>query len=584
MIRSLRTKLTVYGLLSLLLVFAGLGLYLAIDSRHYLLQLTAEDMRDQTVLIGQQYETLLARRVSDDSLRSFTAGQAAVLGRRITIVAKTGMVLFDSDVSAADLPGLDNHLARPEIIQASADGWGYAARYSRTLKQDLIYLAVPLHVRGEMWGYCRLAWPWRRFMEYQRRLMMGFTAALLISMLLLALMTSLVWRPAARVIKRIGTVSQSIAAGEFSARAPVNEGPLETVVIAQSLNAMAESWERAALQLHEKTTQLESILESMREGVVVVGADGRIGLINPAAAAMLDTTAGQAAGKLVLELIRLPQLDQLVTGQADVAEVEIGGRTLLVHSSTLSGPVAGRVLVLLDVTDLKRLEGLRRDFVANVSHELKTPLSAVIGFTEALRDGAQDVPTERDDFLGRIHRQASRMAKIVNDLLDISGLETGNIRLNRQPVKVRQLIDQAMDAVGQQIRSRGMRVAVPSDPALELMINVDEERMTTALVNLLDNAVKFAPEKSTITVAAAASPGSVKLSVSDEGPGIPPEHLPRLFERFYRVDKSRSRDLGGTGLGLSIVKHVAETHGGSVGVTSDVGNGSTFWISLPVSP
>ncbi|MRR10445.1 PAS domain-containing sensor histidine kinase, partial [bacterium] len=167
------------------------------------------------------------------------------------------------------------------------------------------------------------------------------------------------------------------------------------------------------------------------------------------------------------------------------------------------------------------------------------------------------------------------------DLLDLSGLETGSARLNPQPVRVRQLIDRALDAVGPQLRGRGLRVALPADAALDLTITVDEGRMTTALVNLLDNTAKFAPEGSTVTVAAGSAAGGVRLSVSDQGPGIPAEHLPRLFERFYRVDKSRSRELGGTGLGLSIVKHVAESHGGSAGVESVPGRGSTFWIVVP---
>jgi two-component system, OmpR family, phosphate regulon sensor histidine kinase PhoR len=241
------------------------------------------------------------------------------------------------------------------------------------------------------------------------------------------------------------------------------------------------------------------------------------------------------------------------------------------------------VLVLLDISELKRLETVRRDFVANVSHELKTPLSAVVGFTEALQDGAKDDPAQRDDFLGRIHRQSARMAAIVDDLLALTGMETRGVQLEPKPVRVRTLIDKALDAISQQARSKELQLAVPPGPALDLSLPVDEDKVVQALVNLLDNAVKFSPGGSVIAISAVLENAGVRIAVSDDGPGIAGEHLPRLFERFYRVDKSRSRELGGTGLGLAIVKHIVELHGGSVGVDSTVGKGSTFWIVLPVA-
>jgi len=581
MLKSLRSKLTIYGLLTLLLVFASLGLFLALDARHYLLQLAAEDMREQALLLRQQYESLLEKGMPRDTIQAFTLAQSKMLGKRVTIIDKTGAVWCDSDIRTADIGAMDNHLVRPEIIRASADGWGYATRYSNTLRQDMIYLAVPLYSRGSPWGYCRIAWPWQQFIKFQQRLVFSFVVAMAVAALLLLSMTALLWNPAARAIKRIGTVAQRIAAGEFQARASANEGTEETAMIARSLNTMAESWEQAASQLLEKTTQLESILNGMSEGVIVIGAEGKVVLLNPAAGAMVGVTTEGAVGKLVLELIRLPQMERLVTGAADRAEVEINRRAVLIHSSNLSGPTVGRVLVLLDITDLKRLEGIRREFVANVSHELKTPLSAVIGFAEALRDGSKVVASDRDNFLERIHRQASRMGKIVNDLLDLSGLETGSTRLNFQPIKVRQLIDRALEMVGQQVRARGIKATIPPDPALDATVNVDEDRVVQALVNLLDNAVKFSEEKSSISVGAVLLDKQVKIYVTDNGPGIDTEHLPHLFERFYRVDKSRSRDLGGTGLGLAIVKHTAVLHAGTVGVESEVGRGSSFWIMLP---
>jgi two-component system phosphate regulon sensor histidine kinase PhoR len=326
---------------------------------------------------------------------------------------------------------------------------------------------------------------------------------------------------------------------------------------------------------------LEAVLNGMSEGVIVVDTENRVKLINPAAAAMCGVPQDQAAGKLLLELVRQPVMEGLVTGRAERAEIEISGRMLLVHASRLSKQPAGLVLVLLDISELKRLEAVRRDFVANVSHELKTPLSAVVGFTEALQDGAKNDPIQRDDFLGRIHRQSARMAAIVDDLLALTGMETQGIQIERRQVKVRVLIEKALDAISQQARARGIQLAVPPDPAQEQIVSVDEDKLIQALVNLLDNAVKFSPSGGAIGISAAREADGVRISVSDDGPGISAEHLPRLFERFYRVDQSRSRELGGTGLGLAIVKHIVELHGGKVGVDSIVGNGSTFWVLLP---
>ncbi|MRR08934.1 HAMP domain-containing protein, partial [bacterium] len=330
MILSLRAKLTLYGLLTLLLVFGALGVFLALDARHYLLQLAAEDMREQALLLGQQYEAQLASSATADQLQAFTAAQARLLARRITVIDRAGVVVCESDLGSAGIGAMENHLVRPEIVRANIGGWGYATRYSRTLRQNMIYLAVAIRRQGAVWGYCRIAWPWRQFLLFQRRLVISLVIALLAAVGLLLVSTTILWNPAARSIKRIGAVAQRIAAGEFQARASASDGPAETVQIARSLNAMAESWEQAAARLREKTAQLESVLGGMSEGVVVIGPEGRVVLVNPAAAAMIGIDREGAAGKLLMELVRLPQMERLVAGACDRAEIEVNGRALLV--------------------------------------------------------------------------------------------------------------------------------------------------------------------------------------------------------------------------------------------------------------
>jgi two-component system phosphate regulon sensor histidine kinase PhoR len=581
MVQSLRFKFTVFGLLSLLLVFTVLGVFLALDFRHYLLRLTVQDMKEQALLLAQQYQSLMVGKVGADSVGSFTNLQSRMLTKRLTVIDREGRVLFDSEVGADSLKKLDNHLARPEIMRASAAGWGYATRYSRTLRREMIYLAVQIRNGSELWGYCRLALPWQSFLNYQKRLIIGIVSALGAALILLITLAGILLGMVDRTIREIELVSQRIAAGDLKARAPSSLRLLETAQIARSINSMAESWERLSQQLHEQSAQLESILDSMNEGILVSDQTGKIVLINRAAAEMLGTEEEQSRGRLVLELARLPDMERLVSGSAESAEAEIGGRTCFVHSSILKGSNGGRVLVLLDISELKRLESIRRDFVANVSHELKTPLSAVVGFAEALQDGAKEIPAQRDDFLERIQRQAHRMTKIVEDLLDLSALETGSVKVNLQIMKVRQAVERAMEGVGLDAKTRKSMIILADGGDLDVTIKADEEKIVQALTNLLSNAVKFSPEGSKISIGAEVKGNFIKIYVADKGVGIEEKHLPRLFERFYRVDKSRSRELGGTGLGLAIVKHIAELHGGSAGVESQIGQGSTFWIKIP---
>ncbi|MDP2806765.1 MAG: ATP-binding protein, partial [bacterium] len=242
----------------------------------------------------------------------------------------------------------------------------------------------------------------------------------------------------------------------------------------------------------------------------------------------------------------------------------------------------GWVLVSSDITRLKMLERIRKDFVANVSHELKTPLSAITGFSEALRDGALNNREQLEDFLGRIHAQSLRMSKLVNDLLELSAIESGNYALNKIPSSAGSLMEKAVDNLRSQITEKSHLVQTDDKTGQDL-VPMDFEKMASALGNLLDNAVKYAPQKSRIDLAAEIRENALTLSVSDNGPGISRENLPRLFERFYRVDRARSREMGGTGLGLAIVKHIAELHGGSAGAESVLGKGSRFWVKIPLA-
>jgi len=343
-------------------------------------------------------------------------------------------------------------------------------------------------------------------------------------------------------------------------------------------------------ELRAERDMLGRILQAMQEGVVVLDPDGRIVLVNPAVRSMLLIGA-DAVGKLLIETVRHAQLDELLEraeGEAAGASVEIElpglkPRRLLVHASPLAGGDGGTLVVFVDVTELRRLEALRRDFVANASHELRTPIAAVRSATETLRSGALGDPGAADRFVDIIERNAQRLQALVEDMLELSKLESNELRLKREPVDLGSVVPLVLALFRERADKKGVRLVAELPPA-GVRFEGDARALEHVLSNLVDNAVKYCPAGARILVRASEEGDRARLVVSDTGPGIPAEHLARIFERFYRVDAGRSRELGGTGLGLSIVKHMVEAMRGEVSVESEVGRGSTFTVSLPRPP
>jgi two-component system phosphate regulon sensor histidine kinase PhoR len=356
--------------------------------------------------------------------------------------------------------------------------------------------------------------------------------------------------------------------------------------LGQALDRLAGSLATTLGELRAERDLQGRILEAMHEGVVVVDRDGRIVLMNPALRSQLLLGA-DAIGKLLIETVRHAQLDTVVDHAREApddlpVEIELPGlkpRRLLVQAAPLSGDDEGLLLVFVDVTELRRLESLRRDFVANASHELRTPIAAVRSATETLQTGALEDPVAANRFLDIIERNAQRLQSLVEDMLELSKLESNEFKLKRERVELQRIVPIVLALFRERAEKKGVRLA--ADLAFGLpAVEGDPRALEHVLSNLVDNAVKYCPSGTRIVVSAAADDARVRLVVADTGPGIPAEHLPRVFERFYRVDAGRSRELGGTGLGLSIVKHMVETMRGKVAVESAVGKGSTFIVSL----
>jgi len=388
-----------------------------------------------------------------------------------------------------------------------------------------------------------------------------------------------------RRLKEISIVSRSLAAGNLDQRLPIT-GDEEIATLGTSLNTMARVLNLRLQALSDGKQQLELILEAMGQGVMVLGSDGRITLTNTSLLAVLGT-GRELVGKTPLEVFRRPELENAVRAvlagnSSRTLEITAGNNRVLQANvspvTNAAGAVESAVVVFHDLTEIRRTERMRRDFVANVSHEFKTPLTAIRGYTETLLSGAKDDPMIAVDFLNTIQRNAQHLETLVGDLLTLARLEA-EVPSTKDPISLRSMIDELLTSRQNAIQERDLHVTLECPQA---EIHADRSRLYTALSNLIDNAIHYNKPGGEIRVSADVQNSSLWVAVSDTGYGIPSEELPRIFERFYRVDKARTRDSGGTGLGLSIVKHAIESQGGTIGVNSRIGSGSTFTIRLPL--
>jgi two-component system phosphate regulon sensor histidine kinase PhoR len=507
-------------------------------------------------------------------------------GARVTFVAPDGRVIADSSQADASLSALENHSSRPEIVAARQSGVGIASRSSATLGVEMLYVAVS--VRDSTVAFVRLALPLTEIRQQLRAVWRSILAALALS---LAGAFAIAWVSSALLVKRLDRLARRAAryaAGEQPGPAPEYESD-EIGTVAKVLDeAVGRLGERAS-DLQRDQARLQAILAGMAEGVLVVDASGRVQLVNDAAREMLGLQSAPE-GKHYVELIRHPavkaSLDAVRGGDGTAGEAATlteGGRTFVARAAPVVTDASSRgaVLVLHDVTDLKRADRIRQDFVANVSHELRTPLTAIRGYVEALSDEPV-TPEDRRAFLEIIARHTRRMERLAQDLLRLALLESGQEALHCEPVDVAAVFAGVIDDLRTQAAARQQQVYPHVEPQAAT-VSADATQLRDALRNLLDNAIIYAPRQSAITLAAVADGRDVLLTVSDEGPGIPAADLPRVFERFYRVDKGRSRDSGGTGLGLAIVKHIVERMGGTVAAANRESGGAVFSVRLPAA-
>jgi two-component system phosphate regulon sensor histidine kinase PhoR len=507
---------------------------------------------------------------------------------RFTVIAPAGKVIGDSHENPAVMR---DHSDRQEIVDALHSGFGQSVRFSPTLGQNMMYVAVPIQRDGQVVAVVRTAVALTAIDQTVHHIYISIAWAVLIITVIAALVSLLLSRSISRPITRMRRVAQLFARGQFDVRVPT-AGAAELDDLAKALNEMASQLSDRIATVTSQRNELGTILSSMVEGVFAVNLQGHLVSINKAAAQLLDLDPAQAQGLSVEQVVRNADLQQFVRdtlrssgpAEADVSFPIEGGRFFHVRGAGLSDPRgerSGAVIVLSDTTRIHQLEEMRRDFVANVSHELKTPVTSIQGFVEALQEGGLEDAEQTRRYVDIIAKHAQRLNAIIDDLLSLSRLEDGTPRraISFEPVKLKPLLTTAVDLSSVKADPRQITIDLLCEDDLEASLNAP--LLEQAVLNLLDNAIKYSDPGSRVEIRADQTGDETAICVADTGCGIAHEHLGRIFERFYVVDKSRSRKLGGTGLGLSIVKHIAQVHGGYVTVESTPGRGSTFTIHLP---
>src|SRR4051794_2612811 len=520
------------------------------------------------------------------NLESWAVQLGADSGVRITLIRRDGVVLADSSVEPEHVREMQNHRDRPEVRAAFASGRGQNVRKSATTGNTYVYVARTLSGPGGDVMILRLAEPLEQLDALKTRLAAAMGLAILAAGIAI-LFTSL-WldRRLFEPVSRLISGAQALARGRVSRVAVPDEEELAALALA--LNRLAATSEQQLDAMSRERDNLQEILASMSEGVLVVDRDGRAQMINPAFYRLFDLV-GDFTGRPVLEIIRHPGFARLIEDtlrqrkpqSSQIALATPERRTLLLTSAVLSGGERGAVVAARDTTELTRVAAMRRDFVANVSHELKTPLAAIRGYAETLRDGALDEPPTARRFTDRILSQCRRLQELLDNLLILSRLEGMDAVLDREPVELDAVARRAVELLAPTAREKRVEIELQEEPVPP--VHGDAGNLERLLLNLLDNAIKYNRPDGRITVRVGRCGAEAVLEVSDTGIGIPAESIPRIFERFYRVDKGRAREEGGTGLGLAIVKHIAQAHGGQVDVESRAGRGSTFRVRLPLA-
>jgi len=587
---ALKLTLTLVGFVAVTMMLVGLYLSrglerVAIESIEARLGTAARVLEDEA-------RATLRAGGEPRGLQTFVERAARRTNSRVTLVAPDGRVLADSERRPDEVAEMDNHAARPEVRAALNGSVGRDLRRSSELGAPLIYVAVPVSESGRVVGALRLAAPLEAatpaYESLRGVMLAGGAVALVVALGIGLFVAGRVTRP----VVEMEDVARQMSEGNFRVRASVRS-PDEIGTLGRSLNVMAGRLREKIDDLEREQAKATAILDAMVEGVIATDGHDHIILLNERARGIFGLGQTRVERRPLLEVIRNVDLHGLLSESRAAADGEVvsreiklpepSERVLQVHAVPLrfTGDEPGVVIILHDITELRRLEQVRTEFVANVSHELRTPLTAIQGYLETLLDGALEEPQHARKFLEIVFRHTERLGRLTDDLTDLSNIELGRISLRIEPADLTEVTESALAII--QPRAGSGRVTVEASlPANMPEVLADRDRLAQILINLVDNAVKYTPAGGHVWVEAQRlQSGMVEVAVRDTGVGVPKADLPRLTERFYRVDKARSRELGGTGLGLAIVKHLVLAHGGELGIESELWKGTTVRFTLP---
>ncbi|HZD10374.1 MAG TPA: ATP-binding protein [Candidatus Binatia bacterium] len=584
MFKSIRWRIAVSYTILILAATAGLSLFLSSIMRSNALEELRNNLLVDARAVSENVRPALTGR-DEPELQALAVRWSQLLQTRVTIIGPQGVVLGESHMSPADM---ENHLRRPEIQQALVAGEGTSMRFSESLGTEMVYAAQPVYGDGdELLGFVRVALPSDTVEQRISNLRGALLPAAIITTLLAVLLAFVIAERTARPVRRLTAVAERMAHGDLDARLFVSSRD-EVGQLTRAFNNMGEELREKVTNLDEQRSRLATVLELMADGVLITDGDGRVQLINPAAASLLNTQEADALGHSFAQVVRHYQLIEVWQRCQESAEeqsetVEIGQRDLFLQVivTPLREGREGCLVILQNLTPLRRLQVVRRDFISNISHELRTPLASLKALVETLRDVALDDPTAAAHFLDSAEREVDSLTQMVQELLELSRIESGKVPLRLAATPIAEVIVPAVQRLKPQAERGGLelRVELADDlpPAL-----VDATRVEQVVTNLVHNAIKFTPPQGVITVRAARhEDGMLVVSVHDTGVGIPELDIPRIFERFYKADRARSG--GGTGLGLAIARHLVQAHGGRIWVKSKEGKGSTFSFTVPIA-
>jgi two-component system phosphate regulon sensor histidine kinase PhoR len=581
-LQSIRWKIAIPQLGLFLITLLGLLLYLSGFLRDAYLNTLKDRLRAECELLAAETFDLLETGVSPSAMENFARSSAGSLGLRFTIIDSDGRVLADSEVDPATM---ENHLARPEVQQALAQGTGSNIRRSATTGINTLYVAVPIRTENKPAGVARLAIPLSAVDAAVIHLQTSLLAAMGIAAFLSLALSFLAARRTTQPLEELTDAARRVAAGRLQTTLlPASRD--EIGQLTSAFNTMTERLRSQFESLQIERGKLAALLAQMTDGVSILDAQGKVSLFNPAAAQIFGIREEQALGHSAAEVLRQFQLIELWrncrdSGKSNSVAVEAGVKDVLLQAiaTPLGGTLQGSTLMLFqDLTRLRRLETVRRDFIANISHELRTPLASIQALAETLHDGAMEDRGTANRFLDLMQTEIDTMNQTLRELLELSRIESGEAPFTLHPVDPAAVCADALRRI-QMLAQRNGLTLENRCPADLPPVSADSARIEQAMMNLLHNAVKFTPAGGIITLSAQAVEQDVQFSIKDTGVGIPPDDLPRIFERFYKADRSRS--CGGTGLGLSIARHIIEGHGGRIWAESSEDKGSTFFFTLP---